>query len=171
MTHDTLNKIADMLTDGVPMFGEFHAKVVRADGTVEERRIRNQLSYKGLNRIANRAVQATGTTPAFVLGVGTLTTAASLDCDVTSFGEVSRKTAVSAVQSREWFALVATWAGNTDTLSGVALDSVALLDHVDSGQGTAFNIAVGLSVTLQDSDFLNLTGRIRVGSHDIGHTT
>jgi len=53
----------------------------------------------------------------------------------------------------------------------VALDSVAILDHASSGQGYAWNIANALAVTLQASDFLNLTGRIRVGSHDLGHTT
>jgi hypothetical protein len=160
--------IADMLPIVV---GEFEAQVIRADGTVEKRFIKNVVTYKGLNRLAARAINAAGQTPAYVLGVGTQTATQSLGSLVTQYGEVSRKVAAVAVQSQDWFALTMTWAGNTDGLTGIALDSVALLDHVDSGQGIAFNIAAGLAVTLQDSDFLNLTGRIRVGSHDLGHTT
>lgn len=157
------------LSGTITIVGEFDAKIFRADGSVEEKNIKNIVTYYGLNRLANRAVNATGTTPAYVIGVGTVTAAASLSS--TNFGEVSRKAAASAVQSREFFALVATWAGNADSVTGIALDSVAILDHASSGQGIVFNIANGLGVTLQASDFLNLTGRIRVGSQDLAHST
>ena len=157
------------LSGTITIVGEFEAKIFRADGSVEEKKIHNIVTRYGLNRLANRAVNATGTTPAYVLGVGTVTAAASLDS--TNFGEVSRKAAATATQSREFFALVATWAGNSDSVTGVALDSVSILDHASSGQGIVFNIANGLGVTLQASDFLNLTGRIRVGSHDLSHST
>lgn len=168
MTHDTRES---MIADMIPVVGEFDALIVRADGAVEHRHIKNVVTYRGLNRLAARAINATGQTPAYVLGVGTQTAANSLGSTVTQYGEVSRKTATTVVQSQEWFALTMTWAGNTDGLTGIALDSVAILDHVDSGQGIAFNIANGLAVTLQASDFLNLTGRIRVGSHNLGHST
>lgn len=157
------------LAGTITIVGEFEAKIFRADGSVEEKKIHNIVTRYGLNRLANRAVNATGTTPAYVLGVGTVTAAASLDS--TNFGEVSRKAAATATQSREFFALVATWAGNSDSVTGVALDSVSILDHASSGQGIVFNIANGLGVTLQASDFLNLTGRIRVGSHNLSHST
>lgn len=157
------------LSGTITIVGEFEAKIFRADGSVEEKKIHNIVTRYGLNRLANRAVNATGTTPAYVLGVGTVTAAASLDS--TNFGEVSRKTAATATQSREFFALVATWAGDSDSVTGVALDSVSILDHASSGQGIVFNIANGLGVTLQASDFLNLTGRIRVGSHNLSHST
>jgi len=157
------------LAGTITIVGEFEAKIFRADGSVEEKKIHNIVTRYGLNRLANRAVNATGTTPAYVLGVGTVTAAASLDS--TNFGEVSRKAAATATQSREFFALVATWAGNSDSVTGVALDSVSILDHASSGQGIVFNIANGLGVTLQASDFLNLTGRIRVGSHNLAHST
>lgn len=162
------------LDERIPVVGEFHAKVYRADGTVEERRIRNIVTAAGLNRLANRGVNATGTSPAWIIGVGTITAAASLDS--TNFGEVAggRKTSTilgTNAQSREWVFLNATWAGNTDALTGIALDSVALLCNASSGIGAVFNIANGLGVTLQASDFLNLTGRIRIGSHDLSHTT
>lgn len=172
MTRDTFKDIGGTLVqDGVRMYGEFDAVVVRGDGTREYRTIKNIVTRYGLNRLAARAINATGQTPAYVLGVGTVTAAASLDSAVTGFGEVSRKVAATTVQSQDWFALTATWAGDTDSLTGVALDSVAILDHASSGQGYAWNIANALAVTLQASDFLNLTGRIRVGSHDLGHTT
>lgn len=163
----------------IPIMGEFKADVYRAqpDGTYKYepgRWIRNQLTSAGLNRIANRAVAATGTTPAYILGVGTITATASLDS--TNFGEVANGRKASTVsgnsaQSREWFFMNATWAGNADSLTGIALDSAAILCHASSGQGAVFNIVNGLGVTLQASDFLNLTARIRVGSHDLAHST
>lgn len=165
----TMTQNISDLSGTITIVGEFDAKIFRGDGTVEEKHIKNIVTRYGLNRLANRAVNATGTTPAYVIGVGTITAAASLDS--TNFGEVSRKAAATATQSREFFALVATWAGNTDSVTGVALDSVAILDHASSGQGIVFNIANGLGVTLQASDFLNLTGRIRVGSHNLSHST
>lgn len=165
----TMTQNISDLSGTITIVGEFDAKIFRGDGTVEEKHIKNIVTRYGLNRLANRAVNATGTTPAYVIGVGTITAAASLDS--TNFGEVSRKAAATATQSREFFALVATWAGNSDSVTGVALDSVAILDHASSGQGIVFNIANGLGVTLQASDFLNLTGRIRVGSHNLSHST
>jgi hypothetical protein len=163
----------------VPIIGEFNPVVYRArpEGgwDIEDRGwIRNQLTAAGLNRIANRAVAATGTTPAYILGVGTVTAAASLDS--TDFGEVANGRKASTVsgasaQSREWFFMNATYAGNADSLTGIAIDSAAILCHASSGQGAVFNIVNGLGVTLQASDFLNLTARIRVGSHNLSHTT
>lgn len=165
-THDDIG-VADCI--GFPQ-GEFLATVYRADGSIERKVIRNTVTYYGLNRIAGRSISDTGSGAGFI-AIGTVTYAGSLSSDVTSLGEVGRKIAAVAVQSREWFAITATWAGNADSLTGVALDAVALCDHVNSGVGIIFNLANGLSVTLQASDFLNLTGRIRVGSHDIGHST
>lgn len=172
MTHDMRNVGGTLMSDRTgPVVGEFSAVITRADGSKEYRRIENIVTRYGLNRLANRAIQATGTTPAYVLGVGTVTAAASLDSN--NFGEVTggRKAATTAAQSQDWFYLVASWAGNTDGLTGIALDSVAILDHANSGQGAVWNIANGLGVTLQASDFLQLTGRIRVGSHNLGHST
>jgi hypothetical protein len=175
MTHDTHDKIAGTLVPVVdslvPITGGFEAVITRADGSKEFRSNHNIVTRYGLNRLAARAINATTQTPAYVLGVGTVTAAASLDSSVLGFGEVSRKAAATVVQSQDWIALTMTWAGNTDSLTGVVLDSVAILDHASSGQGIAFNIANGLAVTLQASDFLNLTGRIRVGSHDLGQST
>lgn len=161
----------------VPVIGEFKPDIYRAtpDGgwmlLKEGSWKRNQLTAAGLNRIANRAVTATGTTPFYVLGVGTLTAAASLDS--TNFGEVAggRKAGATTAQSREWFYNVATWGGAADSVTSLALDSAAMLCHASSGIGAVANIVNGLAVTLANSDMLLLTSRIRVGSHDLSHTT
>lgn len=166
MTHRTSDEIAGTL------IGEFNARVFRADGSIEDKGWRRNIVTKlGLNRIANRAVNASS--PAAYLAIGTLTTAASLNAAVTSFGEVGRKISTvltTNAQSREWFFMVATWGGASDSLTGVALDAAVITDHANSGNGSPWNIVTGLGVTLQQSDVLNLTGRIRVGSHDIDHT-
>lgn len=154
----------------VQIMGEFDIVVTRADGTVERKTLRNQVTAAGLNRLASRAVVGTSSAWAY-LGVGTVTAAASLDS--TNFGEVAngRKLAATVVQSREWFALTMTWAGNADSLTGIALDSAAILCHASSGQGAVMNIVNGMATTLAASDFLNLTARVRVGSHNLSHST
>lgn len=166
MNHDTSKDISGTIT----LTGEILATVYRADGGVENKRLKNIVTRYGLNRLASRGVSDTGSA-ASKIAVGTVTAAASLDSSVLGFGEVSRKTAAVIVQSQDWMALTMTWAGNADSLTGVVLDSVAIVDHANSGQGIAFNIANGLGVTLQASDFLNLTARIRVGSHNLGQST
>jgi hypothetical protein len=70
-------------------------------------------------------------------------------------------------------ALTATWAGATDALTGIALDSAGVSDYQNSSASTGIlgNRVNGLGVALAASDFLNLTVRIRVGSHNNSHTT
>ena len=70
----------------IPVEGYWDVKVVRADGTIEERTLKNIVTAAGLNRLANRAIGETNT-PLYVLGVGTVTAAASLGS--TNFGEVA----------------------------------------------------------------------------------
>lgn len=155
----------------VPIVGEFHPRVFRADGSVEDRGVvRNVVTKLGLNRIARRAVEASATSAAYYLSIGTLTVAASLNAAITSYGEVGRKASIvtgTSASSREWMFMVATWGGAADSLTGVAIDAAVITDHANSGNGSPWNIAVGVGVTLQQSDVLHLTGRIRVGSHDI----
>lgn len=175
MTHRTSDPLLGTMPladDSARLMGEFHAVVHRADGSIEDRGwLRNQVTKLGMNRIANRAVNQSSM--AQYLAIGTLTAAASLNAAITSFGEVGRKISIvgsTSAQSREWMFMVATWGGAADGLTGVALDSAVITDHASSGNGSPWNIVNGLGVTLQASDVLNLTGRIRVGSHDIDHT-
>lgn len=172
------HRISDTLVPqhGLSVLGEWDIKVIRADGTIEEKTVRNTVTAYGMNRIANRAVQATGTTPFFTLVVGTAT-AATADTDTqASVGEVSRKTSIvtgASAQSREWIFLTATWAGAADGLTGVPLISAAIADNVNSSAtvGGIGNRVNSVAVTLQASDFLNLTVRLRVGSHNQAHST
>ena len=172
----------DTVNDTVANFpyGEWIVEVHRADGTIERRVRRNVVTDRGLNRIANRAIQATGTTPFNYIIVGTATQAGSLNSVQSSLGEVIRRasianpasTSIVGIQSREWIALTATFGGASDTLTGIALDAAAIHDFANSHATTGIvgNHVNGLGVTLQNSDILNLTVRIRVGSHDIQHT-
>lgn len=172
MNRDTHEQIAGSL---IPILGEWDALVTRADGSQERFTRRNIVTKAGLNRIANRAVQATGTSPFFVLGIGSYTTGGNpASLDSTNFGELSRKASTvsgAGAQSREWLFLTGTWGGAADSVTSKTIDAAAILDHASSGSGIVANIVQGLGVTLADSDFLSLTCRIRVGSHDLSHTT
>lgn len=161
------------LQDLAPVGGEFLVKVVRADGRVEYSRHPNVVTDRGLNRLANRMVVGATTSVVYVLGLGTQTAAHSLGSVQAGIGEVSRKSAATVVQSREWFALTMSWAGNTDGLTSVALDSIFITDHPNSHASTGIIAAVanGLAVTLGASDFLQATYQCRVGSHNLNHST
>jgi hypothetical protein len=158
----------------VPVMGEWDVKVVRADGTIEEKTLRNTVTVTGLNRLAACAVNsAAGVLNAIV--VGTATAAPALTDSQSSFGEVIRKSFITlgaSAQSREWFFGVATLGGSADSVTSVTLDSAGLTIGTTS-LATSFimNRVNGLAVTLGNSDFLNLTARVRVGSHNVAHST
>jgi hypothetical protein len=183
MSHDTSEQLytrqeVAQLLDSILPRGEVDVAVFRGDGTVETKTLRNVVTRYGLNRMANRAVQATGTTPYFVIGVGTQTAAHSLDSTQAGLGEVLRKQSAftgANAQSREWLFLTCTIGGASDSVTSVALDSCGITDFINSyanpASNTFGNLLNGLGVTLANSDILNLTVRIRIGSHDLGHST
>lgn len=150
--------------DHIELTGFWEAKIIRADGTIEEKTLKNIVTGEGLDEIAKLAMANAGSA-AFYLGVGTVTAAASLDSTVTGFGEVSRKIPVTKTSSGDTMTMTMTWGGAADSVTSVVLESAAMLNHANSGLGEAYNIVVGVSATLADSDFLNLTAQIRVGSH------
>lgn len=169
-----LKRVNEMI-DNVGIIGEWDIKVIRADGTVERTTRKNVVTRAGLNRIAHRAV-AHDTSPFFYIAVGTQTATHSLNSAQGTLGEVIRK--VSAVgstqaQSREWIFLQCTLGGAADSVTSVALDSAGISDHPNSHASTGIlgNMVNGIGVTLANSDLLDLTVRIRCGSHDISHTT
>lgn len=167
---DVLNGTID-LKSHIPVEGYWDVKVIRADGSIEARTVRNTVTVTGLNRLAACAVNsAAGVVNAIV--VGSATAAPALTDSQSSFGEVSRKSMVSQAQSREWFFGVATWGGAADSITSVALNSAGLTIGTSS-LATSFimNRVNGLGVTLGNSDFLNLTVRVRVGSHDVAHSS
>ncbi|MCX8113669.1 MAG: hypothetical protein N3D71_01160 [Burkholderiaceae bacterium] len=171
-----LREAGNRIADQILPFGGFDVTVTRYDGRVERRYVRNIVLKEGLNRLANRVVQGTGTSPFYVIGVGTTTAAHTLNSDQPNWGEVSRKTSNvtgASAQSREWAFMTQTWAGAADGITSVQLETAFISDHPNSHAttGAYFAAANGLSVVLGNSDFLNLTYRVRVGSHDIDHTT
>lgn len=169
-----LSKVNELI-DGISIQGEWDVKVVRADGSIERKTLKNIVTRPGLNRIAHRAV-ASDTSPFFYIAIGTVTAAASLDSTQAGLGEVKRK--VSAVgstqaQSSEWIFLQCTFGGASDSVTSLALDSAGISDGVNSSSavGILGNQVNGIGVTLANSDLLDLTVRIRVGSHNGAHST
>lgn len=152
--------------NNVPIVGNWKFRIDRANGDVHEWELRNIVVHDGLNAIANRLVGDT-TSPFGFLSIGTVTGAASLGSTVTQFGEVDRKAASIAQSSNEVGVWVATWAGNADGLTGVNLMSAAVVNHSNSGQGVALNIANPVSATLAASDFLRVQVEVQCGSHNI----
>lgn len=155
----------------VPVEGYFDVRVVRADGRIETKTLRNTVTVTGLNRLAACAVNsAAGVINALL--VGSASASPALTDSQSSFGEVSRKSMISQAQSREWFFGVATWGGAADSITSVTLNCGGLTIGTSS-LATSFimNRVNGLGVTLGNSDFLNLTVRVRVGSHDVAHSS
>jgi hypothetical protein len=172
----------EMVGDSImPPLGEINVKVWRANGRggwglKNEKVLKNVVTRAGLNRIANRAVQATGTSPFYVLGVGTQNAVHSLDSGQGGIGETLRKSSNfsgATAQSREWIFLQATIGGSSDSMTGVQLESVFMTDYPNSSNATGIIAAVtnGLGVNLANSDLLDLTYRVRVGSHNVSHST
>lgn len=150
--------------DALQIVGKYRARIDRADGTVEEYTLFNSVIAGGLNTLAALGVGRTDAGSAFkYLAVGTVTSQASLGSS--NFGEVSRKIASTITSSKETMILTATWAGNADGLTGVALASGCVANHADSGQGQYLSIVNSVDATLGDSDHLTLTAEIQVGSH------
>lgn len=167
-------KVGDMLDD-MSICGEWDIKIIRADGSIERKTVKNVVTRAGMNRIAHRAV-AHDTSPFFYIAIGTQTAAHSSDSTQAGLGEVKRK--VSAVgstqaQSSEWIFLQCTIGGSADSVSSLVMDSAGISDGVNSSSavGILGNLVNGIGVTLANSDLLDLTVRIRCGSHNGAHTT
>lgn len=158
----------------VPVVGEWDVKVVRADGTIEKKTLRNTVTVTGLNRIAACTVNSAGGVFNSTI-VGSATASPALTDSQSSIGEVSRKSWITTganAQSREWIFGVATWGGAADSITSVTLNSAGMSIGASSlATSMLANRVNGLGVTLGNSDFLNLTVRIRVGSHDVAHST
>lgn len=154
----------------IPVEGYCDVKVLRADGTIEKKTLKNTVTVTGLNRLAALAVNSAAGVVNAIL-VGTASTSPALTDSQSSFGEVSRKS-ITGTQSREWFFGVATWGGAADSITSVQL-ACAGLTIGTSSLATSFvmNRVNGLGVTLGNSDFLHLTVRVRVGSHDVAHSS
>jgi len=170
-----LSQVSGTIEDIVSIRGEWDIKVIRADGSIEQKTVKNVVTRAGMNRIAHRAV-AHDTSPFFYIVIGSQTATHSSDSTQAGIGEVKRK--VSAVgstqaQSSEWIFLQCTLGGAADSVTSVTLDSAGISDGVNSSSavGIMGNLVNGIGVTLANSDLLDLTVRIRCGSHNGAHTT
>lgn len=173
MTNDTSDKNAGgKIADMMMPFGELHCVITRYDGTVERKVVKNLITSAGMNRLASRAIVGATTSVLYVLGIGSYTVASNqVSLGSTNFGELTRKASATQVQSKEFFSLVSTFGGSADGITSLTIDAGALCDHASSGSGIVAGIGQGLAVTLGNSDFLHLTYRVQVGSHNLSHST
>ena len=153
--------------EGVDVHGTWDIEIKRADGTIEHKRLKNIVTKDGLNAIADLMLgDATGSNSAFkYIAIGTATAAGSLGSVQGGLGEVSRKIGSTVASSNEVAIIVATWAGNTDSMTGIALGSAGMINHASSGSGVFGNHVNSVSATLGASDFLKVQMEIQVGSH------
>lgn len=165
---DILNGFnAAMSRDKTPITGKWRVSVTRADGSLEERVLKNIVVSDGLNALAAHVVDLANTSSPFnYLAIGTVSTAPTIqDSKVT--GEVSRKIGATLASSNEVALIVATWAGNTDTLTSVSLEEAGWFNHATSGTGDMLNRVTGVNAVLADSDFLKLQVEVQIGSHNV----
>lgn len=170
-----LSKVGEMLDDSMSIRGEWDIKVIRADGRIEQKTVNNVVTRVGMNRIAHRAV-AGDTSPFFYIAIGTQTATHSSDSQQGTLGEVKRKASAvgsTQAQSSEWIFLQCTIGGASDSVTSLTLDSAGISDYANSHASTGIlgNLVNGIGVTLANSDLLDLTVRIRCGSHNGTHTT
>jgi len=153
----------------VPVEGYWDVEVHRHDGTIEKKTLKNLVTANGLNLLADRLMLDTDSKVNWI-AIGS--NAAAITLSSSDFGEVvgGRKAGATVQQSREWAYAQATWGGAADGVTSDDLQKAALCNHPTSGSGIIVNIVSGLSTVLADSDFLNLTCRIRVGSHNLANT-
>lgn len=153
--------------DGAVVTGTWRFKITRFDGSIEERIVKNIVTAAGLNAIAaNMIGPGTGSNSAFrYIAIGTATAAGSLGSVQGGIGEVARKIGATIASSNEVAILVATWAGNADSLTGIALGTAAIANHANSGSGIIGNHVNSVNATLGASDFLSVQCEVQIGSH------
>ena len=162
-------KSVDGGMDNLSVKGRWKFEITRADGTIEVNEQYNIVTKDGLNAIAELMIgDATGTNSAFkYIAIGTATAAGSLGSVQSGLGEVGRKIGATITSSNEVAILVATWAGDTDGLTGVALGSAGIINHASSGSGVFGNHVNSVNATLNASDFLKVQMEIQIGSHNL----
>lgn len=161
-----LKEVGGDYHERAPVEGVWNFKITRADGSVEEHEARNTLTAAGLNHLAQLAISNTDSAFAYI-AIGTQTAASSLGSVQADMGEVDRKIGATITSSKEYMVLISTWAGNADTLTSVDLRTACICNHASSGQGVHLNFVNSVATILADSDFLNVTARVRIGSHNL----
>ena len=126
-------------------------------------RIDNQVLAAGLNELALGSINSRALYN--WIAVGTQTATASLGS--TWGGEVSRKQGATITTSKMTMILVSTWGGAADSVTSLALETCALVNHANSGSGIPLNILTGVAATLANSDLLSLQMNFGIGSHNL----
>ena len=151
--------------ENIPLTGRMIRTITRADGSEEVSIMNNIVVAEGLNQLAAAAVSSANARFAY-LAIGTQTAAHSLGSTQAGIGEVDRKAASTLASSNEVIILVATWAGNADSVTSLDLRTGAIFNHANSGSGTMLNAVNSVATVLADSDFLKLQAEVQVGSHN-----
>lgn len=163
------NDFKEHMGDNLSVKGHWKFTITRHDGTEEVHESDNIVTKDGLNAIAELMLgDATGANSGFrYIAIGTQTAAGSLGSVQAGLGEVGRKIGATIASSNEVGILVATWAGNADGLTGIALASAGIINHASSGSGVFGNHVNSVDATLQASDFLKVQMEIQIGSHNL----
>jgi len=127
-------------------------------------RVHNTPLAAGLNELATK-MQVTSRPPYQYIAVGTLTAAHSLGS--VWAGEVSRKIGATITTSKMTAILVSTWGGAADSITSLALETAAICNNANSGQGIPLNVLTGVAATLANSDLLSLQMNFQIGSHNL----
>lgn len=154
------------MVDALMLKETIEAKVIRADGSVENMAVQDLIVTAGRTYLAKRIAGGDSVASAMAyMAVGTVTTAATLN-NTTLSGEVGRKGLAvnSTVAGDNVYSAVATWGGAADSITSLALTEAAITNHASSGQGTMFQRITFAAVTLANSDFFHLTMNTNVGS-------
>lgn len=144
--------------------GKAKVRIKRADGSLEERECKNQVTAAGLNALAARTI-VTSNAPFVNIAIGSGTVAATL-ASTALIHEVDRKAGATQATSNEVIILSNTWGGAADSITSVALEEAGIFNSADSGQGTMLNKLTGVNATLADSDLLSLEMTFQIGSHN-----
>lgn len=146
--------------DKLPIKAVWTTKIIRADGSVECSEAENLVVDTGLDWLATYLTTSPGSAMAHI-AVGTGTDAAT-PTDTALGGEVARNAMATSAASENVWITVATFAGDTDSVTSVALTEAGVFNE-DTG-GTMFQRLVSALGTLGGSDYLHLTVETTLGS-------
>lgn len=163
-------KIYDEFCDAVLARGKGVISIWRGDKGDYNRppdefhEVNNQVLAAGLNELATKMTVTSR--PAYGwIAVGTLTAAHSLGS--VWAGEAGRKAGATLTTSKMTAILVATWGGSADSVTSIALETAAIVNHANSGSGIPMNVLTGVAATLANSDLLSLQMNFQIGSHNL----
>lgn len=149
--------------DSLPFVGEVNPVIFWADGRVEDRGWqKNLVPEAGQNWLATYLSTAPGSAMNH-MNVGTGTTAPVFG-DTTLAGAVgSRVTLASRLAATNILTSVGTFAGFVSGVTSLVLREVGIFNHAVTG-GTMMARATFASITLGDSDNLQINHRLSCGS-------